>query len=56
MEQYFKIFKKDFSCIILFPTNIDLPPNIYNEFKNDIIYKLEICEWNEQFTNNLILN
>lgn len=54
MEQYFKIFKKDFSCIILFPTNIDLPPNIYNEFKNDIIYKLEICEWNEQFTNNLI--
>lgn len=52
MYIFFKYYKKDFSCIILFPNQKALSRNILD--KLNIIYEHEIINYNENFKKNFI--
>jgi hypothetical protein len=56
MECFFKKYKKKFSCIIFFPSEKNIPDELFNIIKNDIIYKLEIYNNGDlkKFQNNFI--
>jgi hypothetical protein len=52
MYTFLKNYKKSFSCVVLFPTNKDLPSDIVNKF--NIIYTKTIDKYENNFKKNFI--
>jgi hypothetical protein len=54
VQRYLLEHQVEFSCVLLFPNDEPLPPEINNKIKNDFLFELKL-EYPNNLKNNLIL-